>query len=161
MKFYTLLAVAGILLYQSACSPVYKEQITKNQPQGQAGRECVAKCDKEKAQCMPACVSCNQREAMLSKVKAAEAKIKCDPFAKNYDWCLGLADAFYQPRDGEQFDACKEICANCQVTSDQCFVDCGGTIEKKQVCTAFCGDAAKAEPAGIVKSGGKTFGEGK
>jgi hypothetical protein len=116
-KTYWLLILPGLYLF-TACGPIYQTEYSFIPPTNEQGRACVFQCENGKLQC-----------AQIEDMR----KERCDDRAEH---------EYYRCQDrGEKYcyrESCSADYENCESRYRGCFQSCGGKVESKQVCTAFC-----------------------
>lgn len=132
-----------VLLTISACGPMYRTQYNYTSPASWEGRQCANQCIKDKSYCRQNCDRDVQNCRNIESIKeAANIAIQQntkqnpnDPFKHNRRQ-TGLS----------RNDCSNDYCYNnCDSDYNACFVNCGGSIETKQVCVMNCDKAGSSD----------------
>jgi len=120
-----------------ACGPVYRTTYQFQPPDSQRGRECVNACQATRQQCEGnaeyAYQQCMNREESRYQMCEARKSFEPDP-KKGWD----------KPQCVKNCAPCpKPFCrqpdkASCDERYRDCYVNCGGTVEKTVECTSNC-----------------------
>ncbi|WP_431854844.1 hypothetical protein [Azospirillum sp.] len=131
---------AVLLLLLAGCTPVMETALHFAPPTSEEGRQCVARCQAERAPCAQ---SCDRRERLcLSDAESRAMRdynIDTDPDSgRNRRAGSGLTYFDYADRYRRlcSFTGCRDACT---ATYRSCFEACGGTVTETRVCVANCG----------------------
>lgn len=139
MSVLTRITLALALLLPAGCGPLYSTSYDLTPPQSVEGRGCVAQCEAARHACGRSCLV----EERLCRIEARHDAI--DDFhhyvrerARKGREIKRTLDSFDSSwRCGSS--ACDSGCA---AHFRNCFAGCGGMVEERRVCVAFCDGAA-------------------
>lgn len=127
MKYFQSLTLCILLIvFLSACSPIYKTEYAYVPPESDVSKMCTANCIIQKTMCKQMCEmkieNCRLRERLEKDKKEQESENT--PLIKTLN---SLGNLF----------GCDESC-NCDEAYNDCYTECGGKILERKVCVAFC-----------------------
>jgi hypothetical protein len=115
-KLGALSALVAVCI--SACGPVYDTRYTFVPPERPEGRTCVFQCENSKLQCQ------NMQDMQ---------KQNCEFRAQlEYERCKDRGEKHCYE------DYCSSDYSRCDEQYRNCFQACGGTVNRQDVCVAFC-----------------------
>ncbi|PKP76510.1 MAG: hypothetical protein CVT81_14325 [Alphaproteobacteria bacterium HGW-Alphaproteobacteria-3] len=139
MKTGLVAVLAAFLL--AGCSPIMDTQYDFVPPASDAGMQCVQNCQQQQSSCQRAdedrVMACRQkadREADLAYEKAR------DKYIGDLKLHAAAPEKFGMPAEpvrSPYYGACQQS-SQCQADYQMCYRSCGGRIDEKQVCVAFC-----------------------
>ncbi len=111
-------AMLTAMLMLAGCGPMYETQYSFVPPENESARACIFQCENGKLQC-------HQLEEMKEEN------------------CENRADRdYYRCKDrGEKYcyrESCSVDYERCEGQYRSCYQACGGRVESRQVCVAFC-----------------------
>lgn len=127
------------LLLLAGCGPLYGTRYDLTPPQSVEGRGCVAQCEAARHACGRSCLV----EERLCRIEARH-----DAVEDYHDYVRQRTRKGREiKRSLESFDsgwrcnasACR---SDCGWLFRDCFAGCGGVVEERRVCVAFCDGAA-------------------
>ncbi|WP_109118259.1 hypothetical protein [Azospirillum sp. TSO22-1] len=130
---------AALLLLLAGCAPVMETALHFAPPAGEEGRQCVARCQADRAPCVQ---SCDRRERLCRSDAESRAMRDYNLEADRYNDARrsGSSRTYFDYADRYRrlcsFQGCRDTCV---ATYRGCFEACGGTVTETQVCVANCG----------------------
>ena len=113
----------------SSCGPMYRQVHNYYPPEEREGKFCISTCSASKSQCINNCE--NREQTCIMNARTIDA-LMCSKNAENCD------DYRYSSHYECNSHSCK---ADCEVQYNQCYTNCGGTVETRTVCVANCEQA--------------------
>lgn len=129
------------VLLLAACAPVMETALHFAPPATGEGRQCVARCQAERAPCTQTCDR-RERLCMSDAESRAMRDYQLDTSNDGYDRGRrpGLSRTYFDYAERYRslcsVDGCRSACA---ATYRTCFEACGGTVTETQVCVGNCG----------------------
>ncbi|WP_448206825.1 hypothetical protein [Azospirillum sp. sgz302134] len=122
-----------LLLPLSACGPMYDTQYTMVPPRSAEGRMCVMSCQQGQNFCRQSC----QMEQQSCRADARE-RAMMDYRAYVHTQTVERKPIKKSPSDFERSCSTSSCESRCESDHRQCYVDCGGQVIARQVCTFNC-----------------------
>ncbi|NYZ11540.1 hypothetical protein HL658_03180 [Azospirillum sp. RWY-5-1] len=131
--------LALVLLLTAGCGPLYSTSYDLTPPTSVEGRGCAAQCETARHACGRSC----RMEERLCRIEARH-----DAIEDYHDYVRERTRKGREiKRSPESFDrgwscnasACESDCGG---QFRNCFAGCGGLVEERRVCVAFCDGAA-------------------
>ncbi len=142
MKSKIILLVI-ILVTMVGCGPMYKTLYHYHAPNDPQGRQCINSCDFMRQQCNSGCHDRKQNCEITAQAMDAISNAACynrQSYCRSHhgSGCL-LEHCGHHSNSHSQCSSydCKQ---SCEYQYNQCFTNCGGSIETQQVCTSNCGN---------------------
>ena len=129
---FSYIYIVLLTLTLAACGPVYETVRDYKMPNSMQGKMCVNQCTQNKVMCTQMC-------QMRNDACRIEAAHKADYDFRNYKERRQKMNApvIKSLSDFDESHKCNRDCG-CEGNFNSCYTICGGQIEEKQVCTAFC-----------------------
>ena len=129
----------AVLLPLAACAPVMQTALHFAPPAGEEGRQCVARCQAERAPCVQSCDRHERLCLMDAESRAMrDYNLEADRYGRGRR--AGSSRTYF-----DYADRYRALCAvggcrsACMATYRTCFEACGGTVTEAQVCVGNCG----------------------
>lgn len=127
-RVYSRLAAALAVLVLHGCGPMYETVYTLTPPPGRVGLECIESCEEQQKECE---LYLERREAECEERQQARMA-RCEERVQ------------HEKNRGARWTECgktescvKEL-SKCEAPFRSCYAACGGSVESKRECTAFC-----------------------
>lgn len=134
-----LLSVANIVVVTLvaamlvSCGPVYRTQYNYEPPKGDAGKQCINRCIRNKSVCKMTCQT-NYQNCVAMARNAAYPEY----FAYVAEQQRQNLTVWRQIDDFADLSSCKKDCG-CDDDYRQCYTLCGGQVTSERICVANCG----------------------
>lgn len=124
-----------LLLPLSACGPIYETQYTMVPPKTAEGRMCIVNCQQGRNLCRQGC-KIDERSCK------ADARVRAEDDYRAYAHAQRVEKKPIKksPRDFEYAYHCSTSRCDqeCDTDHRQCYIDCGGQVIARTVCTSGC-----------------------
>ncbi|MBI2785372.1 MAG: hypothetical protein HYX60_03305 [Legionella longbeachae] len=132
LKYFFIFSIMSLVGTLSACGPMYKTEYNFIPPQSDISKMCTAQCVQAQNDCQQNCRVNTQNCIMRAQQSAFFEFNRYKEEQARRGMLINKS-----LRDFDKSSSCNVSC-NCESTYRSCYSACGGEVQERQVCVAFC-----------------------